>query len=74
MGEKISVTFTCLPSDASARQAFTPSFVNGTFTTMCSSMEARSRPSRIMPAVSVATTSALTGPFTVWQICFRMCR
>ncbi len=31
--------------------ACTPSFVNGTLTTMCSSMAARSRPSRIIPAV-----------------------
>ena len=74
MGEKISVTLTRWPSEASALHAFTPSLVNGTLTTMCSSMAARSRPSRIMPAASVATTSALTGPFTVLQICLRIAR
>ena len=59
-------------ADALARQrlarACTPSRVNGTLTTTCSSIVARSRPSAIMPSASVATTSALTGPCTSWQI------
>src|SRR5580765_2160959 len=40
VGEKTSVTLTFLPSDESALHALTPSFVNGTFTTMCSSLAA----------------------------------
>jgi hypothetical protein len=50
VGEKISVTLTRWPSDASVLQARTPSLVNGTLMTMCSSMPARSRPSEIIPA------------------------
>jgi hypothetical protein len=46
-----------------ASGALTPSFVNGTFTTMCSSMPAGRAALRIMPSASVATTSALVGPF-----------
>ena len=51
-----------------------PSRVSGTLTTMCGSIAAMSCPSRIMPAKSVATTSPLTGPFTMSQIFFRFCR
>ena len=64
VAEKISVTLTRMPSPASALIALTPSRVNGTFTTTCSSIFASSRPSAIMPGASVATTSALTGPCT----------
>ena len=70
----MSVTFTGMPAPESTLQAFTPSVVNGTFTTMCLSIVASSRPSRIMPCASVETTSPLTGPCTSWQICFRICR
>src|SRR5262245_47106450 len=68
VAENTSVTFTRVPSDASMRHAFTPSRVIGTLTTTCGSMLARSRPSRSMPSVSVATTSALTGPWTMRHI------
>src|SRR5262245_23684485 len=74
VAEKISVTLTRRPSDDSAFVALTPSRVNGTLTTTCSSMRASSRPSAIMPAESVATTSALTGPCTSRQISRTMAR
>ncbi len=50
VGEKTSVTLTRVPSPESVLHAFTPSFVNGTLTTMCSSIAASSRPSRSMPS------------------------
>ncbi len=42
VAEKISVTLTGMPSPDRVLHAFTPSRVNGTLTTMCSSMAARS--------------------------------
>ena len=72
--ENTSVTFTLRPSRVSVLHARTPSLVNGTLTTMCSSIVARSRPSRIMPSKSVASTSALTGPCTMRQISFIVLR
>ena len=74
VAEKTSVTFTRMPSPESVFTAFTPSRVNGTLTTTCSSRPASSRPSAIMPPDSVATTSALTGPCTNRQISRMMAR
>jgi hypothetical protein len=51
-----------------------PSRVKGTFTTTWSSILASSRPSAIIFVCSVATTSALTGPCTIWQIFLMMAR
>jgi hypothetical protein len=59
---------TRIPSARSALHACTPALPKGTLTTTCGSIVARSFPSRIMPATSVAITSALTGPCTIWQM------
>ena len=72
--EKIRVTLTRMPSSVSSRHACTPGFPNGTLTTTWGSMPASSRPSRTMPAASVATTSALTGPATTSQMRLRTAR
>jgi hypothetical protein len=53
-----------ISSSSKTRTAFRPSSVSGTFTTMFGCIAASSRPSRRMPAVSVAITSALIGPST----------
>ena len=50
------------------RPTLEPAVPQGTHWPFPDSMPARSRPSRIMPGASVATTSALTGPFTAAQI------
>ena len=63
-----------MPSARSALHACTPALPNGTLMTTCGSIVARSRPSRIMPSTSVAMTSALTGPLTIWQIRFVISR
>jgi hypothetical protein len=68
VAEKTRVMLTRAPSSASARVAARPSEPNGTFTTTCSCRSRRARPSRTMPAASVDTTSAETGPFTSSQI------
>jgi hypothetical protein len=72
--EKQSVTLTRMPSPDSDLHALMPSRVSGTFTIMCESMPAMSCPCESMPAKSVAVTSPLTGPFTIWQIFFRFSR
>ena len=56
VAEKINVVLIGIPSPESVLMAFTPSRVNGIFTTTCSSISRSERPSAIMPAVSVATT------------------
>ena len=71
--ENTSVTLTRMPSSDSVLQAWMPSRVSGTLTTMCSSM--------LRDVVSLAhhagefgrTTSPLTGPFTMAQIFLRFC-
>src|SRR5262245_11150236 len=57
-----------VPSAVRARQALRPSQVSGTFTVTFLAILARARPSRSIPARSVAATSALTGPATAAQI------
>ncbi len=48
--EKQSVTLTIRPSSLSARQAFSPSQVSGTFTAMFGASCASLRPSAIIPS------------------------
>src|SRR2546425_1798536 len=67
LGEKHSVTLTLIPSEASALQAFKPSGISGTLTTMFLWILARSLPSLIIASASTLTTSALTGPSTIEQ-------
>ena len=62
------MTLTLVPASVSARQALRPSGVSGTLTTMFSATWASRCASSIMAAVSVAVTSALTGPGTMAQI------
>src|SRR2546429_232911 len=71
LGEKHSVTLTLVPSEASALQAFKPSGISGTLTTMFLWILARSLPSLIIASASTLTTSALTGPSTIEQISWR---
>ena len=66
--EKHSVTFTIVPSSDRRLQVFKPSRVSGTLTAMFLAMRASFWPSRSIVAWSVAVTSALTGPGTIWQI------
>src|SRR3972149_2133154 len=73
-GEKQSVTFVRIPSPFSAFTAFSPSLINGTFTTMFLWIFARSRPSFMIPSKSVERTSALMGPSTMAQISSRSFR
>ncbi len=56
------MTLTRLPSDDSVLQAWTPSFVNGTLTTMCLSIVGELATLAEHAVESVATTSALVGP------------
>ena len=67
-GEKHSVTLTLIPSVVSALQAFKPSGISGTLTTMFLWILARSLPSLIIASASRLTTSALIGPSTMVQI------
>src|SRR5512140_2808767 len=55
-------------SALSVAHARTPALPNGSLMTTCGSIAESSRPSRIIPSTSVAITSALTGPLTIWQI------
>src|SRR5881628_2224534 len=68
LGEKHSVTLTLIPSVASVLQAFKPSGISGTLTTMFLWILARSLPSLIIASASTLTTSALIGPSTMVQI------
>ena len=68
VAEKQSVTLTMVPSPVSVLQALSPSQVSGTLTVTFLAILARMRPSRSMPSVSVAATSAETGPGTMAQI------
>ena len=69
-GEKHSVTLTITPSLRSSRQAARPSQVSGTLMVMFLAILVKIFASASMPAVSVASTSALTGPDTLPQISF----
>src|SRR5262245_42846630 len=66
--EKHRVTFTIVPSEASALQVFSPSGVSGTFTATFLASLASFLPSSSIFLWSVATVSALTGPGTMAQI------
>ena len=66
--EKHSVTFTFVPSSRNFRVAFKPSSVSGHLTTTFGAILANSRPSRSIPSVSSAVTSAETSPLTMLQI------
>ena len=68
LGEKHSVTFTMVPSDDSALQAFKPSIVSGTLMVTFLAILRRTSASFIMPAKSKAATSAETGPVVMAQI------
>src|SRR5439155_250613 len=72
--EKQSVTLVLIPSPASRRTATIPASSIGILTTMLSAILASCLPSRSIPSVSTATTSADTGPSTSEQISFRTSR
>ena len=72
--EKQRVTFVLMPSPASRRTATMPASSIGILTTMLSAIWASCLPSRTIPSVSTATTSAETGPSTSEQISFSTSR
>src|SRR4030095_11343347 len=66
--DKHRLTLTLMPSLLNVLVADSPAGVRGHLTTAFSAQVAISRPSLTIPSVSVATTSALTGPETILQI------
>jgi len=67
-GEKHRVTLTITPRSLNARQVLRPSGVSGTLMAILGAMAESTSASASMALVSVAVTSALTGPVTTEQI------